>query len=81
MVRLTFLADSFADRPAQLDRLQRLHSLVEAKLAEFREVTKLKQSGQDEKAIRAGQCEWWSLEPSIRSARLLLKCRRPKIRH
>jgi CHASE3 domain sensor protein len=52
MIRLTFLAASFADRPAQLDRLNRLRSLVEEKLAEFRDVTRLKQSGQDEKAIQ-----------------------------
>jgi len=52
MIRLTFMAVAFADRPAQLDRLNRLRALVEAKLAEFREVTKLKQSGQDEKALQ-----------------------------
>src|SRR5271165_4600597 len=52
MIRLTFMAVAFADRPAQLDRLNRLRPLVEAKLAEFREVTKLKQSGQDEKALQ-----------------------------
>jgi CHASE3 domain sensor protein len=52
MIRLTFLAASFADRPAQLERLNRLRSLVETKLAEFRDVAKLKQSGQDEKAIQ-----------------------------
>jgi CHASE3 domain sensor protein len=52
LARLTFLADSFADRPAQLDLLNRIHSLVEAKLAEFREATRLKQSGQDENAIQ-----------------------------
>jgi CHASE3 domain sensor protein len=37
MARLTLLADSFAHRPAQLDRLQRLHSLVEAKLVRMLE--------------------------------------------
>jgi len=52
MIRLTFMAVAFADRPAQLDRLNRLRPLVEAKLAEFREVTRLKQSGQDEKALQ-----------------------------
>jgi CHASE3 domain sensor protein len=52
MIRLTFMAVSFADRPAQLDRLNRLRPLVEAKLAEFRDVTRLKQSGQDEKALQ-----------------------------
>jgi CHASE3 domain sensor protein len=52
MIRLTYLAVSFADRPAQLDRLNRLRPLVEAKLAEFRDVTRLKQSGSDEKALR-----------------------------
>jgi CHASE3 domain sensor protein len=51
MIRLAFLAASFADRPAQLERLNRLRSLVEAKLAEFREVTRLKQSGEDQKAL------------------------------
>jgi CHASE3 domain sensor protein len=52
MIRLAFLAASFANRPAQLDRLNRLRSLVEAKLAEFREVTRLKQAGQHEKALQ-----------------------------
>jgi len=52
MIRLTFMAVAFADRPAQLDRLNRLRPLVEAKLAEFRELTRLKQSGQDEKALQ-----------------------------
>ena len=52
MIRLTFMAVSFADRPAQLDRLNRLRPLVEAKLAEFRDVTRLKESGQDEKALQ-----------------------------
>jgi CHASE3 domain sensor protein len=52
MIRLTFLAMSFADRPAQLARLNRIRPLVEAELAEFRDVTRLKQSGQDEKALQ-----------------------------
>jgi CHASE3 domain sensor protein len=52
MIRLTFLAMSFADRPAQLARLNRIHPLVEAELAEFRDVTRLKESGQDEKALQ-----------------------------
>jgi CHASE3 domain sensor protein len=52
LIRLTFMAVSLADRPAQLDRLNRLRPLVEAKLAEFREVTRLTQSGQDEKALQ-----------------------------
>ena len=52
MIRLTFLAKSFADRPAQLARLNRVRPLVEAELAEFRNVTRLKQSGQDEKALQ-----------------------------
>jgi len=52
MIRLTFMAASFADRPAQLERLNRLRTLVEAKLAEFRYVTSLKQTGQDEKAVQ-----------------------------
>jgi CHASE3 domain sensor protein len=52
MIRLTFLAMSFADRPAQLARLNRIRPLVEAALAEFRDVTRLKQSGQDEKALQ-----------------------------
>ena len=52
MIRLTFMAVAFADLPAQLDRLNRLRPLVEAKLAEFRELTRLKQSGQDEKALQ-----------------------------
>jgi CHASE3 domain sensor protein len=51
-IRLADLAASFADRPAQLDRLNRLRSLVEAKLTEFRDVTRLKQSGKDEEAIQ-----------------------------
>ena len=52
MIRLTFMGVAFADRPGQLDRLNRLRPLVEAKLAEFREVTRLKQSGQDEKVLQ-----------------------------
>jgi CHASE3 domain sensor protein len=52
MIRLTFLAMSFADRPAQLARLNRIRPLVEAALAEFHDVTRLKQSGQDEKALQ-----------------------------
>jgi len=52
MSRLTFMGVAFADRPGQLDRLNRLRPLVEAKLAEFREVTRLKQSGQDEKVLQ-----------------------------
>jgi CHASE3 domain sensor protein len=52
MIRLTFLALSFADRPAQLARLNQLRTHVKAKLAEFNEVTRLKLSGQDEKALQ-----------------------------
>ena len=62
-IRLAFLAASFADRPAQLDRLNRLRSLVEAKLAEFRDVTRLKQSGQGRKGDSTCQRERWSRRP------------------
>ncbi len=51
-IRLAYLAASFANRPAQLERLNRLRSLVEAKLVEFRDVAGLKQSGKDKEAVQ-----------------------------
>jgi CHASE3 domain sensor protein len=51
-VRLTFIGLWFVDQPAQLARLSHLRLLTEAKLAEFRDVARLKQSGQDQKALR-----------------------------
>jgi CHASE3 domain sensor protein len=51
-VRLNYLNTLYANRPAQLERWQRLRPLVEAKLAQYREVTSLKKSGQDDKALQ-----------------------------
>src|ERR1700676_4227881 len=51
-VRLTYLNALYANRPAQLERWHRLRPLVEAKLAQYREVTSLKKSGQDDKALQ-----------------------------
>src|SRR5215469_9102429 len=51
-VRLTYIRLSFADQPAQLARLDRLRPLIETKLAEFRDVARLKQSAQGAEALR-----------------------------
>src|SRR6202162_1339330 len=51
-VRLSYLNALYAKRPAQLERLQRLRPLVEAKLTEYSDVTALKKSGQDDKALQ-----------------------------
>jgi CHASE3 domain sensor protein len=50
-VRLADLNALYKDRAGQLERWQRLRPLVEAKLAQYREVTALKKSGQDDKAL------------------------------
>ena len=50
--RLSYIGLSFARRPAQLARLARLRPLIETKLGEFRDVARLKQSGQDQEAFR-----------------------------
>jgi CHASE3 domain sensor protein len=51
-VRLAGLNVLYAAHSDQLGRLQRLQPLVEAKLAEYRDVTMLKKSGQDDKALQ-----------------------------
>ena len=51
-VRLAYLNALYADRAAQLERWNRLRPLVEAKLAQYREVTALKKAGQDDKALQ-----------------------------
>jgi CHASE3 domain sensor protein len=51
-VRLSYLNALYAKRPAQLERLQRLRPLIEAKLKEYSDVTALKKSGQDDKALQ-----------------------------
>lgn len=51
-VRLDYLDVLYKNRPAQLERLQRLRPLVEAKLTEYSDVTALKKSGQDDKALQ-----------------------------
>jgi CHASE3 domain sensor protein len=51
-VRLDYLNVLYKNRPVQLERLERLRPLVEAKLAEYRDVTALKKSGQDDKALQ-----------------------------
>jgi CHASE3 domain sensor protein len=50
-VRLADLNVLYADHAGQLERWQRLRPLVEAKLSQYREVTALKKSGQDDKAL------------------------------
>jgi CHASE3 domain sensor protein len=51
-VRLDYLKVLYKNRPAQLERLQRLRPLVEAKLTEYSDVTALKKAGQDDKALQ-----------------------------
>jgi CHASE3 domain sensor protein len=51
-VRLAELNALYANRSAQLERWNRLRPLVEAKLAQYREVTALKKAGQDDKALQ-----------------------------
>jgi CHASE3 domain sensor protein len=51
-VRLTYLDTLYGNRAAQLERWHRLRSLVEAKLAQYREVTAFKKAGQDDKALQ-----------------------------
>jgi CHASE3 domain sensor protein len=51
-VRLAELNALYAHRAAQLERWNRLRPLVEAKLAQYREVTALKKAGQDDKALQ-----------------------------
>jgi CHASE3 domain sensor protein len=51
-VRLAELDVLYAIRPAQVERWNRLRPLVEAKLAEYRAVTTLKKSGQDDEALQ-----------------------------
>ena len=50
--RLARLKALYRDRALQLEKLKRLVSLVEAKLAEYRTVTSLKRSQQDERAVQ-----------------------------
>jgi CHASE3 domain sensor protein len=51
-VRLAYLNVLYADRPDQLERWNRLRPLVEAKLAQYRDVTALKKAGKDDKALQ-----------------------------
>ncbi len=51
-VRLAYLDNLYSDRLQQLERWRRVRPLVEAKLAQYREVTALKKSGQDDKALQ-----------------------------
>ena len=51
-VRLAYLDNLYANRSRRLERWRRLHPLVEAKLAQYRDVTALKKSGQDDKALQ-----------------------------
>jgi CHASE3 domain sensor protein len=51
-VRLANLNALYANRSAQLERWNRLRPLVEAKLAQYRDVTALKKAGQDDKALQ-----------------------------
>jgi CHASE3 domain sensor protein len=51
-VRLAYLDALYGDRPAHLEQWHRLRPLVEAKLAQYREVTAFKKAGQDDKALQ-----------------------------
>lgn len=51
-VRLAYLDKLYSDRLQQLERWRRVRQLVEAKLAQYHEVTALKKSGQDDEALR-----------------------------
>ena len=51
-VRLAYLDNLYADRLSQLERWHQLLPLVGAKLAQYRDVTALKKSGQDDKALQ-----------------------------
>ena len=67
-VRLAYLYTLYTDRPAQLDQWQQLRPLVQAKLAQYRDVTALKKSGQDDKALQlANGGEHTSIIDQIRS--------------
>lgn len=67
-VRLAYLDVLYKGRPAQLERWNRLRPLVEAKLAQYRDVTALKKSGQDDKALKlANGDEHTSIMDQIRS--------------
>jgi CHASE3 domain sensor protein len=56
-VRLAYLDVLYKGRAAQLERWNRLRPLVEAKLAQYRDVTALKKSGQDDKALHLANGE------------------------
>lgn len=67
-VRLANLNALNADRPGQSGRLERLRPLIQAKLEEFRNATALKESGQDEKALKLANADGQtSLIDQIRS--------------
>jgi CHASE3 domain sensor protein len=51
-VRLAYLDALYTDRPEHLEQWQRLRPLVQAKLAQYRDVTSLKKSGQDDNALK-----------------------------
>ena len=51
-VRLADLSWLYETHPAQSERWKRLIPLIKAKLAQYREVTSLKKSGQDDKALQ-----------------------------
>lgn len=51
-VRLADLDALYGSRAAQLEQWHRLRTLVEAKLAQYREVTAFKKAGQDDKALQ-----------------------------
>ena len=69
-IRLTYIGLSFANQPHQLARLDRLRPLIETSLAEFRDVSRLKQSAQQAEALRL---------ISTNSAALLMNQIRPLI--
>jgi CHASE3 domain sensor protein len=50
--RVARLKSLYSDRPLQLEKLKRLVPLIDEKLAEYRTVTSLKSSKQDERAVQ-----------------------------
>ncbi|MBV8377971.1 MAG: CHASE3 domain-containing protein [Verrucomicrobia bacterium] len=63
------LASLNKDRPAQVEQWQQLQKLVEAKLAQYRDVTSLKENGQDDKALKLAHGDGkTSIIDQIRSA-------------
>jgi CHASE3 domain sensor protein len=68
-VRLAYLDALYRDRPAQVEHWRQLRQLVQAKLAQYRDVTSLKKSGQDDDALKLAHGDGkTSIIDQIRSA-------------